>query len=224
MLMPCCSARSCSSRSASSSGRRRERDPPEQRAPGVGVDADVLPVERRRPGRRRRAGTEWRRGRSRAPGPARRCTDLDPRRDLSASVADRAVPAAVPMSSPGAHPVQRAGQRLAGQERLVALDVHDDVEPGELRPRRPPRPRVGAGLVCRSRSARRATPAAPTTCGDHPRSRWPPRGRRRRRAPATRWATRTTRGTPASSCSGLSGSRVEPSRAGNDTEDGHHPT
>jgi hypothetical protein len=47
-----------------------------------------------------------------------------------------------------------AGQGLAGDERLVPLDVENHIEPGELRPTRHLRNPVGAGLVRASRKHR----------------------------------------------------------------------
>ena len=57
----------------------------------------------------------------------------------------------------------RARQRLARQERLVALDVHDGVERGELGARGDFGNTVGAGEVTASVSTAR-TPDRSTTC------------------------------------------------------------
>ena len=62
------------------------------------------------------------------------------------------------------HPSQRAGQRLTRQKRLVALDVHDGIEAGELGSRRHLGHPIGAGLVTADPVSTARTPDRSTTC------------------------------------------------------------
>ena len=103
-------------------------DPASQRRPGEGVDPQVLPVKPRL-GSRAPAGAGSPPGKSTAPGLGRRSRPLPgwdrrPTRDRAARLPCRCRHPAPPAPAPG--------QGLARQEGLVALDVHDGVERGEL--------------------------------------------------------------------------------------------
>jgi hypothetical protein len=119
--------------------------------------------------------------------------------------------ATVPMSNP-AHLRHRRRDVRPPHERLVALHVHHDVVARVLRPRHDLRDPRRARRVRRRRQHRLRAPAPRT----------PPRSRRRpsprppvqQRKEETRRHTHSSSGLPASGCSGLRGSRSDPSRAG----------
>ena len=125
----------------------------------------------------------------------------------------RAGAAAVPISSPPRHPFDRAGQRLDGEERFVRPGCSRRCRTRRIPVGQPPR-QPGR---CQFRWLTRSVPPARQRArrpGRPSRRQWRPPAYPPARSSRTRCTTRVTSGSPARSCSGLWGSRVEPSRAG----------
>ena len=155
---------------------RLEAGPASQRRAGVGVEPEVLPVESRRLGSpaSRRCGI----GRAReVERPASRVGHhLHPRGIVRQRGIERRGRGADVVAL--GDPIDGARQRLAREERLVALHVDDRVEAGELVRRGNLRHAVGAGEVPAAGQhgahARRARPPAPPAASRWPRPARPP--------------------------------------------------